>query len=305
MRQKHGDPVPYRRTPSPSPPPNTAVARGQEKPRSAKTIHSTHEPHQCALGIKCLLQIDNLNYNRIMATHLVAKALQCRLSIRALNVDRDYSDLARLRSRSEYAAELLSETYQKWSIRGLTGMEELHPMEVLKQIQSPDYWEVERRYLKSPGCLAERQRQKASASTLSTGFSLGVPSIKACEHESPHQESAAEGSLEFTQQGEVMADGISVAELPPLQAPPRGTGSRTPLASPTGADSHDNPHNGEVAPARHPRLMGKNKLAASRDISDLGREQGHARVEKRKAIEDAAVGDDVAPKRRKAGEHAS
>lgn len=180
-------------------------------------------------------------------------------------------------------------------------------MDILKKIQSPEYWEAERRYLESPGCLAERQ--KASASTLSAEVLPGVPSIGVGDHESPHQESAAEGCLESTRHGNMMADGISMAEQRPLQAPPQGTRSRTQLstslASPANADSRDHPNNGKEAPARHPRLVGKNKPAASPNISDWKWEQGQPRLGKRKLVEDGAVGDDVTPKRRKASECAS
>lgn len=308
LRRQYGSPVPakpYKRTPSPSPHPDAAIARGPEKPRSAKTIQTTHKPHQCALGIKCTLEIENLNYHRIMATLLVARARECRMPVRAIDLNRDYNDLARLRGLSKYAADLLLERHQKWGM--LWGMEKLHPREVLKEIQSPEYWDAERRYLESPGCLAERQ--KASASTLSAEVLPGTSSIDVGNHESPHQKSAAEGRLEFTQQGEVMAEGVSVAEQRPLQAPPRGTRSQTQLStslvSPADTASHDHPDNGKKSPASHPRLMGKNKPAAFPNISDWRWEQGHERIKKRKLTEDAVVGDDVASKRQKASEYAS
>src|SRR5437763_844378 len=148
-------------------------------------------------------------------------------------------------------------------------MRELHPTEVLKKIQLPEYWEAERRYLESPDCLAERQK--------ASGLLPGASSIEVGDHESPTQESAAEGCLEFTQHGDVIADGVSMVEQRPLQAPPRGTLSRTQLstslASPADADSHDYPDNEKEAPARHPRLMGENKPAVSPNISDSKREQ--------------------------------
>ena len=100
-----------------------------------------------------------------------------------------------------------------------------------------------------------------------------------------------------------------MAEQRPLQAPPRGTRSQiqlfTSLASPADAASHDHPDDGKESPASHPRLMGKNKPAASPNISDWRWEQGHERIKKRKLTEDAAVGDDVALMRRKASEYAS
>ena len=89
-----------------------------------------------------------------MATLLVAKARESRLPVHALDPDRHYNDLAHLRSLSKCAAELLLETHQKWGMRW--GMRKLHPKEILKKIQSPEYWDAERRDLESPGCLAER-----------------------------------------------------------------------------------------------------------------------------------------------------
>jgi len=113
IRQQNGSPIPYKRTPSPSLPPDAIITRGPEKPRSAKTIQTTHEPHQCELGIKCTLEIEDLNYHRILATLLVARARQMRLTVSALNPDRDYDDLASLRSFSKYATELILK--ERWS----------------------------------------------------------------------------------------------------------------------------------------------------------------------------------------------
>ena len=301
LRQQNGSPVPYKRTPSPSPHPDAAMVRGSERPRSAKTIQTIHEPHQCALGIKCTLEIENLNYHRVMATYLVTRVRELRLPIQALDPNRDYNKLARLRSFSEHAADLLLERHKLW------GNRELHPREVLKKIQSPEYWDAERNYLKSPGCLTERQ--KAFTSTLSAGVLPGTSFIGIGNHKSPNQENAVEGRLEFTQQGEVVAEGVSVAEQRPLQAPPRGTRSQTQMAtslpSSAHAASHNHRENGKESPASHPRLMGKNKLVTLANISGSRWEQGDWRIKKEKVTEDAGVGDDVAPKRRKASEYAS
>lgn len=275
LRRQHVSPLPHTRTPSPSSPLNVAVTRGSEKPRSAKTIQTTHEPHQCALGIKCLLEIVDLNYHKTMATHLVAMAKHLRLPVRSLNLGRDYDDLASLRSRSNYATELLLNNHQRIPVWGPRGP---HPMEVLKKIQSPEFWEAERKYLESPGCLAERQK--------ATGILPSAPSIQVSDQEPSHPESATEERLWFIKHGNVIA-------------PSRRTRSRTQLSTSLSSSvtttSHNHPKNGECPQARQ-RLIGRKISATSRNISQ---EQGGVRLEKRK-LEDAP--DNTATKRQKPSE---
>ena len=174
-------------------------------------------------------------------------------------------------------------------------------MEVLKKIQSPDYWEAEKRYLESPGCL--EQRQKASASVSSTGVISGASAVQIGDHGSPHQESSAKVGLEFTQREEVIADGAPVTEHLPLKTtrPPSGATplrnqrSRS-LASSANEDTHVHPNNGKESLERHPRLMSKNTpAAASPDLSDWRREPASR---KRKLREEGKTGDGTAPKKR-------
>nr|KMM71153.1 hypothetical protein CPAG_07460 [Coccidioides posadasii RMSCC 3488] len=52
------------------------------------------------LGITCLLKIDNLNYHKHMAAHLIAKARRLGLSVPAIDPERDYHNLESLRCSS-------------------------------------------------------------------------------------------------------------------------------------------------------------------------------------------------------------
>ncbi|EGC49020.1 predicted protein [Histoplasma capsulatum var. duboisii H88] len=67
IRNIYGDPVPYKLTPSPCPPSDTAIPR--TLPQRVQRI----KPHECALGIAYLLEIGDLNHHRYMATQLAAK----------------------------------------------------------------------------------------------------------------------------------------------------------------------------------------------------------------------------------------
>ncbi|KAI1910728.1 hypothetical protein LOZ12_002749 [Ophidiomyces ophidiicola] len=148
-----------------------------EQPRPAETIIYT--PHQCALGIDCLLEINNLNYHRVLATSLVTRARLACLSVRPINPDDDYDDIARLRGLSRHSANLLQEHYVETlkivmnhferfnSVhRPTTRTEMLNPVNIMKEIQFPEYWETESRYLENPGCLLERQKTAVSIEPL-------------------------------------------------------------------------------------------------------------------------------------------
>ncbi|KAI9768247.1 MAG: hypothetical protein M1840_005077 [Geoglossum simile] len=167
----------YQRTLTPSPPLGAAITPGPEKPRSAGTDH-TPEPHQCILGSKCTREIESLNYHRTKAIHLITRARKLNLSVRSLADYYDYDDLAELRDVIEYVTERLLEVLK-------LGWQGADPKEVLKEVKSPEYWEAERKYLKSPGCL--ELRQKASASL--TGVLPRTSSVE--NHEPPYRESSA------------------------------------------------------------------------------------------------------------------
>ncbi|KAI1971673.1 hypothetical protein LOZ55_006116 [Ophidiomyces ophidiicola] len=156
-----------------------AVSPITEEPCSAETLATTHTPHQCALGIDCLLEINNLNYHRVLATSLVTRARLACLSVRPINPDDDYDDIARLRGLSRHSAKLLQEHYVKMLKRVMshferlnlvhrptTRTEMLNPVNIMKEIQFPEYWETERRYLENPGCLLERQKAAVSIEPL-------------------------------------------------------------------------------------------------------------------------------------------
>ncbi|KAI1934935.1 hypothetical protein LOZ66_005483 [Ophidiomyces ophidiicola] len=125
-----------------------------EEPRSAETLTTTYTPHQCALGIDCLLEINNLNYHRILATSLVTGARLARLSVRPIDPDDDYDDITSLRAQRQ------TTTRKRFKLthRPTTSTEMLNFVNVMKEIPFPEYWETERRYLESPGCLLERQK---------------------------------------------------------------------------------------------------------------------------------------------------
>jgi hypothetical protein len=313
FRNSYGNPTPYKRTPSPSPPLDTVIVRGPEKPRSAKAVQVTHEPHQCALGIKCLLEIDNLNYHRIMATYLVARARRARLPVAAIDPDRDYNDLEGLKNFSDTAATSLLDEYRfllelhakdvawfKLQSYDTSQEERLNPMTVLKEIQIPEYWETERRYLESPGCLSERQ--KASASAIPVKPLPSASSING-DHKSLHP-ATAESRSELTQ--EIVAlDVLMAGQLPP-RAPSRKLRSRTQLstspASPTSSaksESRDHSDGRKAIPARHLAPVVKGQPPPS----DAFKRMPEQALGKRKPVEQAAVGDDFALKRRKTSEY--
>lgn len=248
-----------------------------------------------------------------MATHLVARAREARLPVQALDPDRDYDDLESLKSFSSCAARLLLERYQQnfknlakfttrlgWERHNTEASEGLNPTAALKEIQSPDYWETQRQYLESPGCLAERQ--KMSATIVSSETSPIPSSIKVGDHESFHKE---KGHPEFTREQELVADDVSIEKEPSRRPLSRGNRSRTPLSSvslvsPVQADGRDQPDNTKYAPGRHRRLMSKNKRATSSNIVNRTVEQA---LGKRESIEDAAACDEPASKRQKRCKH--
>ncbi|EEH19665.1 hypothetical protein PABG_01924 [Paracoccidioides brasiliensis Pb03] len=99
-----------------------------------------------------------------MAVYLFPAASQAKLPIEA--PDSDYnSNPKRLRAFIRNASMVLLESYEN-GVKYLCeiGMqwyspstqEWLKPTAILKQIQLPDFWEAERQYLESPGCLAKR-----------------------------------------------------------------------------------------------------------------------------------------------------
>ncbi|OAT00174.1 hypothetical protein, variant 3 [Blastomyces dermatitidis ER-3] len=168
ITKEFGDPRPYKRTPSPCPPSNAPISRGPEKLCPFSTTLTTHEPHQCTLGIACLLEVDDLNYHRYMATQIAAKAREARLSHVVIESGQGYHSLESLKATSKNSARLLLEKCK------LHDLPRLDPMAVLKKIQSPEFWETERRYLENPGCLAKRQTR--SVTTMPTSaFPLPSP----------------------------------------------------------------------------------------------------------------------------------
>ena len=158
--------IQYWRTPSPTPPSDADIPRKVEKPCPVNRVQTVREPHQCGLGYRCTLEVESLNYHRIKAILLVARARPLRL---AREIDsNDYHDGERLRIIWKSAAKALSR------------MKRIDPNEILKEIQNPEYWDAERRYLESPGCL--EQRERASVSTPSTGIYFSPPSMLATRH---------------------------------------------------------------------------------------------------------------------------
>ncbi|KKZ64419.1 hypothetical protein EMCG_09607 [[Emmonsia] crescens] len=273
IREQYGDPEPYKRTPSPCPPSDATILHSLEKPRPVTTMRTTHEPHQCALGITCLLEIDNLNYHRFMATKLVARAREARLVGIPVEPGQGYDNLSTLKFSSRYTSGLLLQECQRYELP------ELNPVAILKEIQSPDYWETERRYLENPGCLAKRQ--KISAAPISTETSPSPPS----------------GSIK------ILMD-YSASGRPPRfqrlsQFPEQRTQVPATSLSPFGKTvSHGQPNSTKRAPSRQIRQMDEKKSATSPNVSSQTRDQVHVRG-KRKLVKDAAATGNFSPKRRK------
>ncbi|PGH15729.1 hypothetical protein AJ80_05437 [Polytolypa hystricis UAMH7299] len=230
LEQKHANRTPYYRTPSPSPPSDSPIARVRERPRSIDTLQTKHEPHRCSLGINCLLEIENLNYHRIMATCLVSRARKAHLPVQALNHERDYADIVSLKCLSKYASELLLDKYQ-FNLRSLanmasllgpgklmtSGTDRLHPVAILREIQSPEFWDAERRYLESLGCLAERQNKSASMASTKTSLSDDQP-VKWNPTEMFLRRICPQVSMDWTDSG---------TQHPTVQDPRRTAQSRT------------------------------------------------------------------------------
>ncbi|KAI9773133.1 MAG: hypothetical protein M1840_008254 [Geoglossum simile] len=204
---------------------------------------------QNALGSKCTREIESLNYHTIKALHLIARARELN---RSVYYRCDYDDLADLRDVNDRVTGKFLELLK-------LGRQEANPKEVLKEILSPDFWESERKYLESPGCLELRQKVHASL----TGILPKTSSVE--NHEPPYQESSAKGCLTFPQEGkeegeEIIADNDSLA---PFQTPLRRARSRTHqpmlLASPARTGSRDRSVGRKQFPVGHQRLGGKNK----------------------------------------------
>ncbi|KAL2372139.1 hypothetical protein RJ035_008330 [Blastomyces gilchristii] len=103
-----------------------------------------------------------------MATQIAAKAREARLSHVVIESGQGYHSLESLKATSKNSARLLLEKCK------LHDLPRLDPMAVLKKIQSPEFWETERRYLENPGCLAKRQTR--SVTTMPTSaFPLPSP----------------------------------------------------------------------------------------------------------------------------------
>ncbi len=151
----------YRRTPSPSPSPASVGFRWEpEQPRCAETVQSTQEPHQCSFGSDCIYQIESRMYHRIKAIHLNARAEQ--LSLPADGHKFEKSNIWFLRRSCASVSSMMIEWRKS------------DPNDVLREIQSPEYWEAEKSYLRSPGCLEERFKQYllSSTETLPSGRSV-------------------------------------------------------------------------------------------------------------------------------------
>ncbi|KLJ06233.1 hypothetical protein EMPG_10343 [Blastomyces silverae] len=257
IQKEYGDPIPYKRTPSPCPPSDAPISRGPEKPRPVSTILTTHEPHQCTLGIACLLEVDDLNYHRYMATQLAAKAREARLSRVVIESGQGYHNLESLKVTSKNSARLLLGKGKLYDLPGLD------PMAVLKKIQSPEFWETERRYLENPGCLAKRQT--GSVATMSTGaFPLPPPGPITPE---------ISQDMERT--------------WPPASIPPLRNG-----------ESHVHPNNTMRNPTTQRRQMDEEKSAMLPEASNQIGDQMNAH-KKRKPVKEAGVTSSFSSKRRK------
>jgi hypothetical protein len=147
-------------TTTPSPPQESTVAR--EQARSARTVENDHEPHQCPLGVLCTRDVPELYYHKVKAMNLVAKALSLKLPIQAIG-DYDYDRLDNLKNFWKTAMEMMYR--EQRDSQQIDASQELDPMNTLKLIRQPDYWEAEERYLKNPGCLAERLSVSSSKSS--------------------------------------------------------------------------------------------------------------------------------------------
>ena len=292
IRQQNPSFEQYERTPSPVPPPDASVPSKPERSRSAKAAQATHEPHQCALGLQCTRQINRLIYHKIKAIHLTGKAMQLRLPVNPYPGG-DHT-LSYYRNVCESLTEML-------------GWRRFDPREVLREIQSPEYWEAETEYLESPGCLSQRQKVLLAAST---DVLSDVSSIEASDHESPGMESSSKGCWQLRQQGgsgeiEVVADSVSMARNCPSQIPfqetqPRARLSTSPVPN-TKANSPSRSSDGEVLPTNSPRLKNIRKpITSPRNVSsELGRKQEYTGLGKRKSTEEMAVSDDTAPRKRR------
>ena len=291
IRQQEPSFEQYERTPTPTPPPNAGILRKPERPRSAKAAQIVHEPHQCALGLQCTRQIDRFIYHKIKAIHLTGRAMQLYLPVNPYPGG-DHT-LSYYRNVCESLTDML-------------GWRRVDPMDVLREIQSPEYWEAEREYLESPGCLAERQKALSAASP---NVLSDISSIEASDHEFPHQESSMNGCWQLRQQGgsgefEVV-DSVSKANHRPFQIPLQKGQSRarmsTSLALNTEANSPSRSSGRKVLPTNSVGLKNTIRpIASPRNVSgELGRKQEYTGLGKRKSTEEMAVSDDTAPRKRR------
>ena len=282
----------YERTPSPTPPPNAGILRKPERPRSAKAGQMVHEPHQCALGLQCTRQIDRFIYHKIKAIYLTGRAMQLCLPVNPYPGG-DHT-LSYYRNVCESLTDML-------------GWRRVDPGDVLREIQSPEYWEAEKEYLESPGCLAKRQKVLSAASP---DVLSDISSIEASDHESPRQESSIKGSWQPRQQGgsgeiEAVVDSVSTANHCPSQIHLQKAQSRawmsTSLASNIEANSPTRSSGRKVIPTNSLGPNNTNKSIASPSIvsGEAGRKQEYTGLGKRKSGEEMAVSDDTAPRKRR------
>ncbi|PGH06123.1 hypothetical protein GX51_02510 [Blastomyces parvus] len=265
IRKEHGDPIPYKRSPSPCPPLDAPISRSPEKPRPVSSALATHEPHQCELGMTCLLEIDDLNYHRFLATHLIAMAREARLTRFDIESGQGYHNLEGLKYTSKYAAELLLDR------RDVNEFPELNPIAIRKKIQSPEYWETESRYLQNPGCLTKRQ--EGSVALNPTGnFPPPPPGRIMTPKEAPRVE--------------------------PLLGHPVRARPNTSLSPLLYGENHLRPNNTECGPTRKRKHVGEKKTATFPKSSNQIPDQTHV-PRKRMQVKDAAAVDSFSPKRRK------
>ena len=280
----------FERSPSPVPPPGSGVPPKPERPRPVKSVWTAHEPHQCALGLQCTRQINSFIYHKIKAIHLTGKAMQLHLPVNP------YPGGDHTLSYYRNVCESLTETL---------GWRRFDARDVLREIQSPEYWEAEIEYLETPGCLAKRQKVPSAASP---DILSDESSIEASE--SLGQQSSKKGCGQHRQQRkvgevEVVADSVSVANDRPSQIPfqkaqPRARLSTSQVSN-TKANAPSRACGRKVLPTNSTELKNlKKSLASPPSVSGKSkRKQEYTGLGKRKLAEEIAVSDGTAPKRRR------
>lgn len=144
----------------------TAAARDLSCP--VDLMASLKAPHKCAFGLACTARIEDMNFHRRRVLQLNATATNLGIPVHPVV------------GSVQYFRHLANSIAWDLSVRGVD------VMEVLRAIQSPEYWDVEKSYLTSKGCLERQQKtSQQNPQLLYTKHQSAMPVSRSCSSEGP------------------------------------------------------------------------------------------------------------------------